>query len=237
MAAAPWRDADSPTEPIHRITTPHALDVSRWLRPLLAAAALTMFVVLLGFTAKLGLVTRTELSWDQYIASHGRTPAATWIAAGLTASATPEVLGIVAAILIPGAFLLARRGMAALRALCTLFAALGAAIVIKSLVAEPRPPAALWAVPADGGASFPSGHTTVAAAITVALFLGVNATVWRTAVLVVGGWWVLGVACSRIYLANHYPLDVVGAVLLAMAAGAAGTTLVVAVSHRKSLTT
>ncbi|HEX4751953.1 MAG TPA: phosphatase PAP2 family protein, partial [Solirubrobacterales bacterium] len=61
--------------------------------------------------------------------------------------------------------------------------------------------------------SFPSGHTTAAASIAVALLLVVP-TVHRTAAAAVGAGLTAAVGISVIVLAWHYPSDVLGGLLV-----------------------
>jgi undecaprenyl-diphosphatase len=71
---------------------------------------------------------------------------------------------------------------------------------------------------ADSGSSYPSGHTTTAAVFAVALVVIATTLVGRSAALVLGGMYVIAVAGSRVYLADHYPPDVIGGMLCALAA-------------------
>jgi len=86
--------------------------------------------------------------------------------------------------------------------------------LIKSAFAEPRP---CYALPHDfliekcpplSDYAFPSNHTTVAAAVTVALFL----LSWRLGAI--GVLATLIMAFSRVYVGAHYPHDVVGAMVV-----------------------
>lgn len=192
--------------------------------PLAAAGSLGVLFAAIGFVGRIPAVVGAELGVDQFLAAHERTPALTGFVLGVADTAVPSRVGLVAIVLVPAAFLLARRRGAALRALGVLAGAMTAATVIKRLVDQPRPPAALWAVPAHG-ASFPSGHTTTATAVVVAVLLGL-AGVWRVLTCVVGTAWVSAVGFSRLYLAHHFLHDVLGAVVLVVATG----FLVVAVS-------
>ena len=89
--------------------------------------------------------------------------------------------------------------------------------VDKALVERPRPP--LHHLEAASNWSFPSGHATLSSAFYLALAIVVSAARRRrravaitTASLLFGG-----VALSRVYLAVHYPTDVVGGMLLGVA--------------------
>ncbi len=88
--------------------------------------------------------------------------------------------------------------------------------VVKVIVAEPRPcrgvPAAyiLEKCPVASDYSFPSGHTTTAAATVAALFLLNRRLGWVAAVFAVV------LAFSRVYVGGHYPHDVVASAILAV---------------------
>ncbi|WP_020502535.1 phosphatase PAP2 family protein [Sciscionella marina] len=208
------RRFDPPTVPVPAVASRH------WGRHLILGALLVVLVFVLGVIMKIDAVGRWSLQVDQNIAEHGREPALTTAASALTAIATPEIVGIGAMVLIPLLLLLFGKRIDAARALCILGGALALAAVAKSAIAEHRPPRALWAIPADSGASYPSGHTTVAAAIVVALLVTVaRPRPLRLVLSCLGVLYILGVALSRIYLADHYPLDVLGSILTALAAG------------------
>jgi undecaprenyl-diphosphatase len=102
------------------------------------------------------------------------------------------------------------------------FGTLAGAQVLKWLVQRDRPPLSALAdpPPADPTFSFPSGHTTVATVLVVALVMVVPGA-WKWLVGVAGGMIVLMVAVSRFYLGSHYPSDVVAAILV----GTAGVVL------------
>jgi undecaprenyl-diphosphatase len=90
-------------------------------------------------------------------------------------------------------------------------------IVLKAIVARPRPPTPDTAVSL---ASFPSGHTLQATLLFGLLPLLVLAWTPRRPVLrIVGALAVIGVALvglSRVYLGAHWPSDVVGGVLFGL---------------------
>jgi undecaprenyl-diphosphatase len=85
--------------------------------------------------------------------------------------------------------------------------------LIKLIVARPRPPAFLALVDA-AGYSFPSGHSTAAAAGWLSLALAFAARApgrGRTVVLVGTAMVIAGlVGLSRVYLGVHQPTDVLG---------------------------
>lgn len=89
-------------------------------------------------------------------------------------------------------------------------------LVVKTVVAEPRPTTAglthlLHVNPAT--LSYPSGHVVFATALVTALVMVCRGTLSRTIVLVIGALFVLLVMWSRLYVGVHYGSDVVGGVL------------------------
>lgn len=89
-------------------------------------------------------------------------------------------------------------------------------LIVKTVVAEPRPTTAglthvLHVNPAT--LSYPSGHVVFAAALVTALAMVCRGTLSRTIVLVVGALFVLLVMWSRLYVGVHYGSDVVGGML------------------------
>lgn len=202
---------------------------------LVLGVAATLIVLGLGLVATLGAVHGAQLSFDREVAAD-RVSGLTRVADVLTAIASPEVVGVGALVLIPVILFALRRRMDAVGALCVMGGALALAFVTKFLIGEPRPPQSLWALPADSGSAYPSGHTTVAAAIIVALLVVARTRSARALIAVAGGAYVIAVAASRVYVANHYPLDVAGSVMAAVAAGfiVAGLSLLPPVSQRAS---
>jgi len=184
---------------------------------LLTGVGLCVLVVLLGELAKVGPVARLDLRADEHIA-RDRTGALTTLAKLASDVATPETVGFGLMILVPVVLLLMRRRLDAVKVFCMFAGAFALAEISKRLVNEHRPPAALQVVAADSGVSFPSGHATVAAVLPVALVVIAATFAWRAAALVLGVLFALVVAASRVYLGDHYPLDVLGGMLCALAA-------------------
>ena len=116
------------------------------------------------------------------------------------------------------AFLLLRRWKRPADDLALVVIAAGSAAlpsVVKLIVARPRP--TIEHLSQLSSLSFPSEHTTQAAAIylTIAILLskGLNHR-WREWLMALAVVIALGVACSRVYLGVHYPTDVAAGLLL-----------------------
>jgi undecaprenyl-diphosphatase len=116
------------------------------------------------------------------------------------------------------AFLLLRRWKRPADDIALVVIAAGSAVlplVTKVIVARPRP--TIEHLSHLSSLSFPSEHTTQAAAIylTIAIMLSQGlARGWREAAIVLGVLIALAVAWSRVYLGVHYPTDVVAGLLL-----------------------
>lgn len=69
--------------------------------------------------------------------------------------------------------------------------------------------------------SFPSGHTAASVASVMALYLAGEKKIWVPALILA-----VLIAFSRLYLYVHYPTDVLGGMIIGIAAGAIGYWLV-----------
>ncbi|XXQ69062.1 phosphatase PAP2 family protein [Neisseriaceae bacterium B1] len=104
-----------------------------------------------------------------------------------------------------------------------LFVILAAAVptalmsLFKAIVERPRPE--LWQrLVEESSSSFPSGHSTYAAAFATALILITWRSKWRAGAIFVGIAFTLLMAFSRMVLGVHYPSDVFAGLLNGMAA-------------------
>ncbi|HWG00653.1 MAG TPA: phosphatase PAP2 family protein [Trebonia sp.] len=184
---------------------------------LLTGAGLCVLVLVLGEVAKTGPVGRLDLRADEDLV-HDRTGALTAVAKFFTTIATPETVGVGLLIALPVILWLLRRRLDAVRVLCMFAGAFALAEVGKKLINEHRPPISVQAMAADHTPSFPSGHATTAAVLAVSLVVIVTPLAWRAVVAVLGVLYAVAVAASRVYLGDHYPLDVLGSILCALAA-------------------
>lgn len=185
---------------------------------LLTGIGLCVAVLLFGELVKSGPLSRFDLRIDQHIAAHDRTSALTSLAKFATDIGVPETIGVGLMIGVPVILFLMRRRLDAVKVFCMFGGAYALAEVAKKIVSEPRPPAALQAVAADSGASFPSGHASVGFTLCIALVVIAVTYAGRATALVLGGLYAVAIACSRFYLGDHYPLDVAGSLLCALAA-------------------
>ncbi|MFC6592684.1 phosphatase PAP2 family protein [Deinococcus lacus] len=95
----------------------------------------------------------------------------------------------------------------ALRALLGLGGSLLLMTALKFVFDRPRPE--LWPrLVTEHGASFPSGHSTLAAALATFCVLALWQTRWRLPVTVLAAAYALLVGYSRVVLGVHYPTDV-----------------------------
>lgn len=152
------------------------------------------------------------------------------VARALTDLGSLPVLFALAGFAAAGLLVAGRR----LRAAEIVVAAVGAwvlMIVIKAIVARPRPEVDLSAIGALGSPSFPSGHALVGTAVLGALAFAAGEVVerWsvRMAIWVAAVVLAAGIAASRVYLGVHYLSDVVGG----MAIGALWLTITLTVAE------
>ncbi len=157
---------------------------------------------------------RLDLRFADWIRSHGN-PAVTWIMNVVTDLASSTIA--VPLLFVTVALLLAHRRRRA-AVLVTVTWPLGQVLValMKLDYHRARPDLGPGAAPFEGY-SFPSGHTFTAV-VTYGLLAALIAqrlsgrarwTPWAVATLVV-----VGVGYSRVYLGAHYPVDVLGSLLL-----------------------
>lgn len=128
------------------------------------------------------------------------------IAEGLQAVGNTIPMAVVTLVIVV-ALLVRRRLRPAVTIAAAVLLAELISVVLKAAIARPRPPDSLSTIAAT---SYPSGHTTMAAALTVILVLLLRRRwLWIIAVA-----WIVAMAWSRTYLEAHWLTDVLaGAVL------------------------
>ncbi|MFP3461309.1 phosphatase PAP2 family protein [Arthrobacter globiformis] len=180
---------------------------------------LAVLIVAAGWTMRsTPAFTAADLSVDATL-SHHHTPPRTAVALLINVVFSP-VAGVVIIAGICLFLLLVRRSP--VNAFATGVVAAGSWVsseLFKLVVARHRPDsAALFdpITPEPGTDSFPSGHTALAVALVIALFLLARGTRWQWPVLVAGTAVAVTVALSRVYLGVHYPTDVTASFLTSL---------------------
>jgi undecaprenyl-diphosphatase len=179
-----------------------------WALGLLVAAPLALFVVVAG------IVVRGTPGWDTTIlhtvARHQGHLAVVRVVSAF--GSVPVVLVLLALTL--GLLLGARLNRQAAFVAAATLASMAASGIMKVVVARPRPELVRQA---PGSWSFPSGHTMSATGFAVALAIALWPTRWRWPALIVAVVYAVGIGLSRVYLAVHYPSDVMGGWALSLA--------------------
>lgn len=197
--------------------------VTSYRNKLVSGLVLLVALTGLGFGAKTSAMTRTDISMDEEVATW-RDGALTALAKAAT-YAVSSTVGVALALLIPVVLWLLHRRRDAVRTLLAMGGALAVAFVVKAAVSEHRPPSRLWVIPPDNAQSFPSGHTTVAAAFALALVLLVRGPL-RVLVALAGVALTAVVAFARVYLGVHYVPDVIGGAVSAVVAAVLACAIV-----------
>ncbi len=190
----------------------------QWRHWIVAPVIFGVVALTLGFVVKwVPSIAATEFGVDEALdRSHNGVFDA--IAVAINAVLAPPAI-LVILVLVFLFLLLVRKSPVNAVAVCSV-AAIGwlSSEVFKVIVSQPRPDQHLLQnvlVAGDGSDSFPSGHTTFAVSLAIALYFLARNTRWSKLVFVVVLVFALTVAVSRVYLGVHYPSDTVGSFLVA----------------------
>lgn len=200
------------------------------LRPLNHARAIVIAgIVLLVLVVVAGLIVAHAAGWDsrelavlQWLSAH-HTGGLSAIALGIAWLFSPPIAAAIT-VLSGVAVLSVTRSVT--RAI-TFWLMVGVSYLgselIKQIVRRVRPDSSGFANPLanEHSFSFPSGHTSFAAALGIAIiFLARDHYVRRVIAISIVSVAVVIVAGSRVYLGVHYPTDVVAAILYELASSA-----------------
>lgn len=168
------------------------------------------------------------LDWIQTI----RTPAGDAVMCFITRLGDAGMIWILAAILLLAIPKTRRTGMVLAAALCIDFVLCNG--ILKNLFARIRPceinTSISLLIARPGDFSFPSGHTAASFAAAAALFFAGERKLWKPAMVLASL-----IAFSRLYLYVHYPTDIIGGILVGIAAGYLGFIVVKRWMDRKGM--
>ncbi|GAA2027548.1 hypothetical protein GCM10009839_27950 [Catenulispora yoronensis] len=180
---------------------------------------LTLFTgaVIIGLVAAHTSATRsTELAWDAHI-QELRTGWLNRVMLDLADAAAP-VAGLVILALITMYFLWRGNPVQAVATFLVIAVGWNSSQIAKLIVARHRPPTVYSLAPETGSNSYPSGHVAFAVSLAIAVCMLAAGTRWFRLTVALGTLWTLLIAFSRLYIGAHYPLDVLGSVLVSVAA-------------------
>jgi undecaprenyl-diphosphatase len=186
--------------------------VRHWLRNSLIVFALTIALGLVA--AHTSLLQPDELRLDRALQTDTRTGWLNTAMLGVSNIASP-VGGLIILALWCGWLLLRRhRPVAAVSTFLVVAVGWNSSEIAKLIVARNRPPAVYSLDPEIGSNSFPSGHVAFTVSAVVAAYFLARGTRWQRPAALGGVAAVALIAFSRLYIGAHYPIDVLGSVLV-----------------------
>jgi undecaprenyl-diphosphatase len=190
--------------------------VRHWLRNSLIAFALAIALGLIA--AHTSLLQPDELRLDRALQNDTRTGWLNTVMLGVSNIVSP-VGGLVILALWCGWLLLRRhRPVAAVSTFLVVAVGWNSAEIAKVIVARHRPPAVYSLDPETGSNSFPSGHVAFTVSAVIAAYFLARGTRWQRPTALGGAAAVALIAFSRLYIGAHYPVDVLGSVLVSSSA-------------------
>jgi membrane-associated phospholipid phosphatase len=183
-------------------------------KALIGAGALTLMLFATWFAAfHIGLFEHADRSILKGFTSLSGHPHVDGLAHRIAALCDPKPYVYLCAI--PVLVAIARRRLwVALAVVAILLGANVTTLLLKPLLAHPRPTEVFPGLTAPSPASWPSGHATAAMSLALSCILAASRR-WRPIVAAIGAAFAIAVSYSFLTLAWHYPSDVFGGFLVA----------------------
>jgi undecaprenyl-diphosphatase len=186
--------------------------VRHWLRKSLIVFTLAIALGLIA--AHTSLLQPDELRLDRALQNDTRTGWLNTVMLGVSNIVSP-VGGLVILALWCGWLLLrCHRPVDAVSTFLVVAVGWNSAEIAKLIVARNRPPAVYSLDPEIGSNSFPSGHVAFTVSAVIAAYFLARGTRWQRLTALGGAAAVALIAFSRLYIGAHYPIDVLGSVLV-----------------------
>ncbi|GAA3835162.1 hypothetical protein GCM10022403_079910 [Streptomyces coacervatus] len=190
--------------------------VRHWLRNPLIVFALAITLGLVA--AHTSLLQPDELRLDRALQNDTRIGWLNTVMLGVSNIVSP-VGGLVILSLWCGWLLLRRHHpVDALSTFLVVAVGWNSSEIAKLIIARNRPPAVYSLDPETGSNSFPSGHVAFTVSAAIAAYFLARGTRWQWPTALGGAAAVALIAFSRLYIGAHYPIDVLGSVLVSASA-------------------
>lgn len=203
------------------------LSFLNFFKRLLAAHWLTLLLLLIGIYLPLQVVeilavkiwqNQGGFPWDVPIllAIHKTTQAQLDIFAATLTKFGSSLIVIPVISLIALVLLLRKQWRRGAYLIATLWGSLIINLAAKEFMHRVRPH--LWDSPApEIDYAFPSGHATISMTLVMALIIVTWGTAWCWLIAIVGSFFVVGIAWTRLYLGVHFPSDILAGWMVSVA--------------------